>query len=256
MPLPLDTSAPRTHYDIAYACFLLSGLAVLLGAMSVYINFYTVLFPLSYLSWIAVVVGAGFSIRLWRHVPLPILAGLTVLFFLVGLFLSLDKLMAMDPEQQELWFTFITAVHWVYGITATVVALWWFFIRRRRVNGARAVTLYHDTAYGAFLFLGLAALWIAYVFPWEGPQEYRAAAVATGRIGGPGISMAVAIILFAWFAFKSKDTLLIVLWLLTFFLLPFGVAGGPWLFILYAAAAVIFSTWWFAFARRKKKRQA
>lgn len=252
--MPLDTSAPRTRYDIAYACFLLIGLAVLLGATSIYIDLSTVLFPLSYLSWIAVVVGVGFSIRLWRHAPLPILAALTVLFVLVGFFVGIDELMAMDPEQQEFWFIFITAVHWVYGITASVVALWWFFILRRRGDGAKAVTLYHDTVYGAFLFLGLAALWIAYVFPWEGPSEYIAYGFL-GLLGTPGISMTVAIILFAWFAFKSKDTLLIVLWLLTVFLLPFGVAGGPWLLIPYAAAAVIFSTWWFGFARRKKKRQ-
>ena len=262
MLLPLDTSAPRRHYDIAYACFLLIGLIILLGKMS----FYGDLGPIdlgSVLSLLAlpalVVGGVGFSIQLWRHAPLPILAALTVLFVLPGFFV--DFVMALAPREQEFWFKFNHAVHWAYGITATVIALWWFFILRRRADGAMAKTkpetLYHDAAYGAFLVLGLVALWIVYVFPWEGPGEYRAAAFAMGLIGGPVRSMVMAIILFAWFAFKSKDTLLIVLWLLTFFLLPFGVlAGGPWLFILYAAAAVIFSTWWFAFARRKKKPQA
>ena len=264
MLLPLDPSAPRTHYDIAYACFLLIGLTGLLGEMSFYQDGIDLLgidlgFLLSSLAWVPLVVGVVFSVELWRHAPLPILAALTVLLVFPGFFV--DFVMALAPRQQEFWFKFIDAVLWAYEITATVIALWWFFILRRRADGAMAKTkpetLYHDAACGAFLFLGLVALWIAYVFPWEGPQEYRAAAVATGLIGGPGISMAVAIILFAWFAFKSKDTLLIVLWLLTLFLLPFGVfAGGPWLVMLYGALTVIFSTWWFAFARRKKKRQA
>ncbi len=118
----------------------------------------------------------------------------------------------------------------------------------------RKILRSYDIAYGSLLFLGLMTLWIAYNFPWEGLSDSIAFAFL-GLLGTPGISMAIAIILFAWFAFKSKDMLLILMWLLTLILLPFGALGAVPL-IVYGALAVIFSTWWFAFARRKKKRQA
>ncbi len=135
-PRPLYRGAPRVHYDIAYACFLLYGLTAVLNAISAFvpIDHFAVLLPLSYLSWVALIVGVGFSIWLWRHVPLPILAALTVLFVLGGFFLGIDELMTMDPKQQAFWFKFITAVQWAYGITATVIPLWWFLILRRRAD--------------------------------------------------------------------------------------------------------------------------
>lgn len=261
MPLPLDTSAPRTHYDIAYACFLLNWLAVVFGGASffIYIGHFNVPLPLSLLAWVASLVGVGFSIRLWRHAPLSILGALTVLFVLLGFFVGL-----MDPKQQERWFGFMDAVHWAYGITVTVIALWWFLRFRQRAAAAMAKanreTLYHDAAYGAFFFLGLQALWIAYWFPWGGPSEYIAFAFL-GLMGVPGILIAITFILFARFAFKSKDTLLLVLWLLAFVFLPAGLLFhavgilGAVVLTIYGALAVIFSTWWFAFARRKKKPQ-
>ena len=146
---PLYRGAPRVQYDIAYGCFLLYGLTILLGEILTYnpIVHLMVLRPLTYLSWVALVVGVGLAIRLWRHTPLPILAALTVLFLLVSFFLSIDEVvsrMCADAEfygecatkQRAFWANFITAVYWAYGITATVITLWWFSILRRRADGA------------------------------------------------------------------------------------------------------------------------
>ncbi len=107
-----------------------------------------------YLSLVALVVGVGFSIRLWRHAPLSILAALIVLFVLVGFFLDVDRILTVtcaDAEryvsdadsyvecatkQRAFWSKFITAVQWAYGIIATVIPLWWFLILRRRADVA------------------------------------------------------------------------------------------------------------------------
>ena len=89
MPWPLDTSKPLVLYDIAYACFLLCGLVVIVfgiaeltGAGAYF--FFGVIVPLVFVFLIVFVVGVGFSLRLWRHVALPILSALTALVIIVS----------------------------------------------------------------------------------------------------------------------------------------------------------------------------
>ncbi len=141
-PRPLYRGAPRAHYDIAYACFLLYGLTALLNAFSalVPIDYFAVLLPLLYLSWAALLVGVGFSIRLWRHALLATLAALTVFYVLSGFFfLGIGELCTdVGVECFEFWFKFMTTVHWAYAIIATGIALWWFVVLRRRADGTMA----------------------------------------------------------------------------------------------------------------------
>ncbi len=71
MPLQFDTSKPRVQYDIAYACFLLIGLAVLVMGISTLghereMYAFVVGIPLMALSGVAFVVGVGFSLWRWR----------------------------------------------------------------------------------------------------------------------------------------------------------------------------------------------
>ena len=167
MPLPLDTSKPLVLYDIAYACFFLCGLVVIVFGIAEFTTiiragayfFFGVLVPLTFVFLIVFVVGVGFSLWLWRHVPLPILSALTVLV-IVAFITSVDS--------DEYW-EFLPAVTWAYGIIATVVPLGWFLFFRWHAHGAMgtdksrplyrgAQRVHYDIAYVCFLVFGLTAL--------------------------------------------------------------------------------------------------
>ena len=126
MPLRFDTSRPRVQYDIAYACFLLIGLSVVVIEISTLSHkremyAFLIVIPLTNLSGVAFVVGAGFSLWLWRHAPLPILSVLALLIIVA--FIAGDS--------DEFWESFETALLW-YGIIATIIPLWWFLFFRWR----------------------------------------------------------------------------------------------------------------------------
>ncbi len=122
MPLQFDTSKPRVQYDIAYACFLVCGLGlVVIFGIFPFILEHQIIPFVAFLWFIPIsllmlVVGVGFSIRLWRHAPLPILSALAFIFITV----------ALNTDTALLW----------YGIIATVTSLWWFVVLRRRADGA------------------------------------------------------------------------------------------------------------------------
>ena len=120
--MPLNTSKPRVQYDIAYACFLVLGLGfVVIVGIFTFILENEMLAFFAFLWFIPIalptlVIGVGFSIRLWRHAPLPILSALAFIFITV----------ALNTDTALLW----------YGIIATVTSLWWFVVLRRRADGA------------------------------------------------------------------------------------------------------------------------
>ena len=85
----------RAKYDLAYGCFSLWGLTVL--SISVIRASYTdsqwangaggillLLLPLILVSFMAMLVGIVLSIRLWKHRPLTIFTGMSVLLFTVS----------------------------------------------------------------------------------------------------------------------------------------------------------------------------
>ena len=121
----------RFEYDLAYGCFLLWGLTVL--SISVIRASYTdaewaggaggillLLLPLILASFIAVLVGIVLSIRLWKHWPLLILAGISVL------------LTIMDFSTQYGSTAFRNAVSIVYGVGVAAMSGLWFLVLRRR----------------------------------------------------------------------------------------------------------------------------
>src|SRR5262245_57515036 len=80
----------RLEYDIAYGCFLFSGLPPLIvGVMlvlpmdpgSTEVFGLLILVPLYAASLAAMVGGILLSTRLWKHWPLDILSGLSLLYF-------------------------------------------------------------------------------------------------------------------------------------------------------------------------------
>jgi hypothetical protein len=117
-------------HDVAYGCFLLWALTVI--ALDVLMASFTdnelaqgagaiilVLLPFLGASFIAMLVGIVLSIFLWKHWPLIIIAGSSVLFVTV-------------------YFTefgstaFREAVPLVYGIgVAAMSGVWFLFLRRR-----------------------------------------------------------------------------------------------------------------------------
>lgn len=79
----------RFKYDLAYGCFLLCGAsALVVGVMgSIPMNSgaagvlgFLVAIPLAVASIAALVVGIVLSLLLWRHWPLLLLTGMTILF--------------------------------------------------------------------------------------------------------------------------------------------------------------------------------
>ena len=110
--------AGKHSFDIAYGCFLFCGLFTgafpISGLISEEVSFYYfwyVSIPLGPLFIGGMLVGIGYSIRLWRHFPLPFLSLVSLVSFAV-----------MDSE----------IVGWAYPSIATALPAWWFIIGRRR----------------------------------------------------------------------------------------------------------------------------
>ena len=79
----------RQKYDIAYGCFLFCGVVALSISCLSFIPMDTgiagglgflVVIPLSMASLVAMVIGIGYTIRLYHHWPLVALSLLSVLF--------------------------------------------------------------------------------------------------------------------------------------------------------------------------------
>jgi len=79
----------RVKYDLAYGCFLLCGVsALVVGVMGAIpmdsgaagATGFLVAIPLAVASIAALVVGIVLSLFLWRHWPLLLLTGMTILF--------------------------------------------------------------------------------------------------------------------------------------------------------------------------------
>jgi hypothetical protein len=114
-------------YDIAYSSFLICGVVVLLTAITSLIPMSTgtagsigflILIPLSIISAIALLVGLLYAIRLRQHMPLTVLAILSVLFVV-------EVISEFGPS------LFYNSVNWIYGSIAIFMPLWWFFIKRK-----------------------------------------------------------------------------------------------------------------------------
>ena len=116
----------RLGYDVAYGCFLLWALTVLL--LGVTRASYTgaewagggggillVLLPLILASFIAMLAGIVLSLRLWKHWPLLALSGGSVLELLVTEYF---------PQVGSAAFT--RAVPIAYGVGAAAMSVWWF----------------------------------------------------------------------------------------------------------------------------------
>ena len=121
----------QSEYDIAYGCFLFSGVALLLISGFSYIPMDTgsagglgflVLIPLFMASLGAMVVGIVYSVRLFNHWPLSILSLLSVLF-VAEFFTEYGSA------------TFYNLVPIVYGVmTCIFTGLWFGVLRKRRAN--------------------------------------------------------------------------------------------------------------------------
>ena len=120
----------RLSYDVAYGCFLLSALTVL--SLSVIKASYTdaewadgagailiLLLPIILPSFIAMLAGIVLSICLWKHWPLTILAGSSVLFI-------------TEQSTQFGSTVFDGAVPFVYGLGVAAMSGFWFLSLRRR----------------------------------------------------------------------------------------------------------------------------
>lgn len=118
----------RSEYDLAYGCFLLCGLMVLIiSAMSAIpmdsgiaggLGF-LVAIPLFLTSLVAMVSGLVLSVRLWKDRPLVILSGMSILF--IAEFLTEYGSTA-----------FYNAVPVVYGVGVVAISSVWFLVLRRR----------------------------------------------------------------------------------------------------------------------------
>lgn len=119
----------RIEYDFAYGCFLLWGLTVL--SLSVIRASYTdaewaggagaillLLLPLILVAFVAMLVGIVLSLRLWKHRPLIILAGMTVLLIAEFSFGYGSN-------------AFQNAVAIVYGVAVAAMFVTWFLVLRR-----------------------------------------------------------------------------------------------------------------------------
>lgn len=82
-------SKDRSKYDLAYGCFLLCGTSALVIGIASLIPMdsgaagvlgFLVAIPLALASLVALIIGIVLSLLLWRHWPLPLLSGMTILF--------------------------------------------------------------------------------------------------------------------------------------------------------------------------------
>jgi hypothetical protein len=116
-------------YDLAYACFLFCGLAALIASVmeaipkddgtAALLGFFVAV-PLVIASFAAIVTATVLSMQLWRHWPLLILCGVSVLA--IAVFLMAEGV----PK------AFYYAVAVLYGVSTVTVSGLWFLVLRRR----------------------------------------------------------------------------------------------------------------------------
>lgn len=120
----------RGAYDVAYGCFLFSGLIVL-GLAGVRLSstdaewdsgggaVFFLLLPLIFIPAIPMIVGIALTLRIRTHGPLVALAAGTILI-VAGAF------MESVPERVEM------AGAIIYGVMALVACIFWFAVLRRK----------------------------------------------------------------------------------------------------------------------------
>lgn len=120
----------RFQYDLAYSCFLFCGLTILafsiLSALPIpmgsgaagYIGFFVAI-PLFLALLVAMAAGIILSARLWKHWPLVILSGMSVLF-IAEIFTEYGST------------AFYNAFPIVYGIGVVSITGAWFLVLRKR----------------------------------------------------------------------------------------------------------------------------
>lgn len=112
--------------DIAYACFLVVGVAGACGTLATwYPGFILVALWLVLPALVAMPVGIVLSIGCWRDGLLPVLSALTIAFVIE---------VATEAGSVE----FYNASTALYGVLVVVIVASWFLFRRWRVR-ARAV---------------------------------------------------------------------------------------------------------------------
>ena len=121
-----------TAYDRAYGSFLYCGIGALWFALTSPPSGTEALFPLGMTlllgflfvvgGFVAVVVAAVSTIKLWRHWPLPTLAVLTAAFLFVE----------YSYGEYDDFASSVTAARWLYGVFAVSLPLWWFLLERPR----------------------------------------------------------------------------------------------------------------------------
>lgn len=118
----------QSDYDLAYGSFLVCGLTALIisaiGAIPMDSTTaaglgFLVAIPLFVASLGAMVVGVVQCVRLWKHWPLVILSGMSVLF-IVELFTEYGST------------AFYNAAPVVYGVGVVAISSAWFLVLRRR----------------------------------------------------------------------------------------------------------------------------
>jgi hypothetical protein len=122
--------------DVAYGCFLVWALTVL-AAAGVRATFteddlaqgagaiVLVFLPFLAAAFIAMLVGVVLSIRLWRHWPLPVISGCTVL--VIAMYST-----EFDSSSIQ------RAVPIAYGVGVAAVSGYWFLNLRRRQTSPAA----------------------------------------------------------------------------------------------------------------------
>lgn len=118
----------RQQYDIAYGCFLFIGVVLLFISILSFIPMgngvagglgFLVMIPLAIASLMAMVVGIGYSARLYHHWPLVFLSLLSILF-----------VAEMVTEYGPVAFYNMVPV--LYGASTCAFSLVWFLILRKR----------------------------------------------------------------------------------------------------------------------------
>ena len=117
----------QKSYDFAYGCFLFCGVVVFLTAVIGLIPMSTgtaggigflILIPLSVVTIIVLFVGLWRTIVLQKQIALTVLAGISILF--------VAEIMTEFGSP-----LFYNVVNWTYGSITILLALRWFFIKRK-----------------------------------------------------------------------------------------------------------------------------
>jgi hypothetical protein len=118
----------RSKYDLAYGCFLLCGASALVIGVAGVIPMdsgaagvlgYLVAIPLTLASLAALVAGIVLSLLLWRHWPLLLLSGMTILFVA-------EVIAGVGPA------AIYNAAPFLYGIGSLAICGIWFSVLRRK----------------------------------------------------------------------------------------------------------------------------